>query len=277
MNYQEAFANLKKKNEKALIPFVVAGDPDYETSLKVIKTIVESGADILELGFPFSDPVADGPTIQLADQRALNKGMNTDKCFQLIKDIRKFSQIPIGLLIYANLIYQRGIYDFYREASESGVNSVLIADLSVEESDTFTKAAKENSVDTVFIVSPLTEENRLKTILNKITGFVYLVSRTGVTGARNDLQKSTIELIKRVRHETNLPICVGFGISKPEHVRAISEAGADGAIVGSAIVKIIESNLDNESKMLRELRDYIKKMKAATRDRVKWNEWLSSD
>jgi tryptophan synthase alpha chain len=256
---------------------VVAGDPNYETSLKVIKTIVESGADILELGFPFSDPVADGPTIQLADQRALNKGMNTDECFQLIKDIRKFSQIPIGLLIYANLIYQRGIYDFYREASESGVNSVLIADLSVEESDTFTKAAKENSVDTVFIVSPLTEENRLKTILNKITGFVYLVSRTGVTGARNDLQKSTIELIKRVRHETNLPICVGFGISKPEHVRAISEAGADGAIVGSAIVKIIESNLNNESKMLRELRDYIKKMKAATRDRVKWNEWLSSD
>lgn len=269
MNYQEAFTNLKKKGEKALIPFVVAGDPDYETSIEIIKTIIESGADILELGFPFSDPIADGPTVQIADQRALNKGMNTDKCLQLIRDIRKFSQIPIGLLIYANLICQRGIYDFYREANESGVNSILIADLPVEESELFTEAAKRNNVDTVFIVSPLTEGSRLNAILSKITGFVYLVSRLGVTGARDNLQTSTIELVKRVRQETELPICVGFGISKPEHIRAISEAGADGAIVGSAVVKIIESNLDNKSKMLIELKDYIKKMKAATKDRVK--------
>jgi len=269
MNYQETFANLRKKNEKALIPFVVDGDPDYDTSLEIIKTIIRSGADILELGFPFSDPIADGPTIQVSDRRALNKGMNTNKCFQLIRDIRRFSQVPIGLLIYANLVYQRGINDFYQDANESGVNSVLVADLPVEESEIFTEAARENNVDAVFIVSPLTEGNRLKIILSKITGFVYLVSRLGVTGARDNLQTSTIELVKRVRRETELPVCVGFGISKPEHVKAISSAGADGVIVGSAVVKIIERNLDNRSKMLKELRDYIEEMKAATRDSVK--------
>ena len=248
------------------MPFVVAGDPNYKISLEIVKTVINAGADILELGFVFSEPIADGPTIQAAGVRALKSGVNTDKNFNFIKQIRKFNnEIPIGLLIYANLIYQRGIEKFYRDAHDAGVDSVLVADLPIEEAGEYVKAAKRNNVNTVFIVSPLTSNERLKKITKKVRGFVYVVSRLGVTGARADMQEDTLKLLRRIRPQTKLPLCVGFGVSKPEHVKAVCKAGADGAIVGSAIVKIIEKNLRNKKIMLKKIGNYVKSMKEATK------------
>ncbi len=263
--YKKTFNRLKRKKEKALIPFVVVGDPNYKISLEIVKRIIKSGADILELGFVFSEPIADGPTIQTAGVRALKAGVNTDKNFDFIKQIRKFNKdIPIGILIYANLIYQRGIDRFYRDAAKAEIDSVLVADLPIEEAGEYIKAARKNKVNTVFIVSPLTSNERLKKITKKVRGFVYVVSRLGVTGAREDLEEGTLKLLRRIRPKTKLPLCVGFGISKPEHVKAVCKAGADGAIVGSAIVKIIEKNLKNRSLMLKKIENYIKSMKEST-------------
>ena len=265
MSYTKTFKKLKKKKEKALVPFVVIGDPDYATSLKIVETIIEADANILELGFPFSDPIADGPTIQGADVRSLKKGINTDKCFRFIKKIREFSEIPIGLLVYYNLIYQRGINKFFYDCKIAGVTSVLAADVPAEEANEIIVAARKNKIDTVFIVSPLTDNNRLKLILKKCRGFIYIVSRLGVTGAREDLQKGTLKLLKRIRPKTKLPLCVGFGISKPEHVKAVCKAGADGVIVGSAIIRIIEKNLNNKKRILYKIKAYVKEMKEATK------------
>jgi tryptophan synthase alpha chain len=263
--YKKTFNRLKRKKEKALIPFVVAGDPNYKVSLEIVKRIINSGADILELGFTFSEPIADGPTIQTAGVRALKAGVNTDKNLNFIKQIRKFdNDIPIGILIYANLIYQRGVDRFYRDAAKAGIDSVLVADLPIEEADEYVKAARKNKIKTVFIVSPLTSNERLKKITKKVRGFVYVVSRLGVTGVRKELEGGTLKLLRRIRPKTKLPLCVGFGISKKEHVKAVCKAGADGAIVGSAIVKIIEKNLKSKKLMLRKIENYIKSMKEST-------------
>jgi len=258
--YKEAFSK-----GKVLVPFSVIGDPDYKTSLEIVKTIINAGADVLELGFAFSDPIADGPTIQAADNRALSKKINTDKNFEFIKQIRKYSDIPIGLLVYSNLVYQRGINKFYKDAKKAGVCSVLVADLPVEEAQEYILAGRRNKVDTVFIVSPLTSNERLKRITEKTRGFVYVVARLGVTGTRVDVGADALKLLKRIRPQTTLPLCVGFGISKPEHVRDVIKAGADGAIVGSAVVKIIEKNLNNKTVMLSNIREYIQRMKKAVR------------
>ncbi|MBW2990051.1 tryptophan synthase subunit alpha [Candidatus Woesearchaeota archaeon] len=265
-SYQKTFDNLKKKKEKALIPFVVIGDPSYQASLDIVRAIIRSGADILELGFPFSDPIADGPTIQAADVRALKEGINTDRCFEFVKDIRKFSAIPIGLLVYYNLIYQRGTRKFFHDCKLAGVSSVLAADVPPEESDELMHAAKTNEISPVFMVSPLTGEKRLRKILDRCTGFVYIVSRLGATGAREDIEKSTLSLIAKVRKKTALPLCVGFGISRPSHVKAVCKAGADGAIVGSALVRIIEDNLKDKKHAIRKIETYISSMKQATKD-----------
>jgi tryptophan synthase alpha chain len=264
VTYAKKFRELKRKKEKAIVPFVVIGDPDYNTSLRIVKTLVESGADILELGFPFSDPIADGPTIQAADVRALKRGLNTDRCFNFIKKVRVFTDIPIGLLVYYNLIYQRGIKKFFYDCKLAGVTSVLAADAPVEEVDELIRSARKHRIDTVFIVSPLTDNKRLRLILKKCRGFVYLVARLGVTGARENIEENTLRLIKRVRRQTHLPICVGFGISKPEHVKAVGKAGADGAIVGSAIVKIIEKT-KNKAKTLNNLKRYVESLKTAAK------------
>jgi len=264
--YSKTFNKLKRKKEKALVPFVVAGDPNYKISLDIVKTIINAGADIIEIGQNFSDPIADGPTIQAADLRAAKAGINTDKFFDFIKQIREFNQeIPIGILIYANLIYQRGIKKFYYDAARAGIDSILVADLPVEESDEYLESAKKHKISTVFIVSPLTSNERLTKIAKKTKGFIYAVSRLGVTGARQDIQEGTLKLLKRIRPKTKLPLCVGFGISMSEHIQAICKAGADGTIVGSAVVKIIEKNLKNKKTMLNKIEKYIEQLKAATK------------
>lgn len=262
-SYEEVFGNLKRKNEGALITFIVIGDPDYKTSLKIAKKIAD-GADMLELGLPFSDPIADGPSIQAADIRALNSGMNTKKIFEFIKELRNDTDIPIGLLSYFNLIYQYGTKKFYSDAKKAGVNSILVADMPIEEYNSISAYAN-NGLDSVFMVSPLTSNNRIKQIAKNTTGFVYVVSRLGVTGARKDLKKSTLSLIRRIMQFADRPLCVGFGISSPTHVRNVIEAGADGAIVGSAIVDLIAKNLKNRKKMLDEVYRYVKKMKEAAK------------
>ena len=265
INYKQVFENLKSKKEGALVCFIVIGDPDYETSLEIAKTLVNAGADILELGLPFSDPIADGPSIQAADVRALNNGMNTDKVFEYIKELRKFTDVPIGLLSYYNLIYQYGMQKFYEKAFITGVNSILVADMPIEESDSAVDYSQKNKIDTAFMISPITNNKRIKEITDKVTGFIYAVSRLGITGARRDLEKSTLNFIRRIRQFTNKPICVGFGISKPDHVRDIIKAGADGAIVGSAIVDLVAKNLGNKQRMLASISHYVLELKTATR------------
>ena len=264
-SYKETFENLKNKNEGALVAFIVIGDPGYKISLEITKKIIEAGADILELGLPFSDPIADGPTIQAADVRALNSGINTDKVFEFVKELRKYTDIPIGVLSYANLIYQRGIKKFYSDSRKAGISSILIADMPIEEYNTALDYAKNNNVETIFMISPLTSNHRIKKIAKNATGFIYVVSRLGVTGVKSNLEKSTLSLIKRIRKFTDKPLCIGFGISKTEHVKSVIKAGADGAIVGSAIVDLIAKNLNSKDKMFHEIYNYVKSMKDATR------------
>ncbi len=265
ISYVEMFEDLKKNKRGAFIPFIVAGDPDFETSIEIVKILVETGADALEIGFPFSDPVADGPIIQEANLRALNSGMTTQKCFEFIKKIRKFTDIPIGLLVYYNLIYKRGVNDFYYEAKYNGINSILSADLSPEEANNALHAAKKYDIDQIFLVAQNTPLNRLKYINNLASGFIYVVSIMGVTGVRNNIKKSTVNLIKRIRAHTDLPIIVGFGISKPEHIKAIILSGADGTIVGSSLIKVISQNLEKKELMLQKIRKEAKIMKNATK------------
>jgi len=264
--YEEVFSKLKKENKGALVAFIVAGDPDYQTSLEIAKAVCNAGADILEIGLPFSDPIADGKTIQAADIRALASGMNTDVFFDFVRDIRKHTDMPIGVLSYYNLIYQRGIEKFCIDSKKAGINSILIADMTIEESDSMTLNAKKHSIETVFMITPLTNDSRIKEISSRSNGFIYLVSRLGVTGARDDLGKSTLSLIKRVRKFTSKPLCVGFGISTPSHVKDVINAGADGAIVGSAIVKIIEDNLGNKKKMVEKVGEFVKDLKSKSKN-----------
>ena len=266
--YKQVFSELKKKKEGALTAFAVVGDPDYETSLEIVRKIADSGADILELGIPFSDPIADGRTIQAADVRALKNGMNTDKAFEFVRDLRKYTDIPIGFLTYYNLVYQRGLEKFYQDAHKAGVNSILIADLSIEEASDVIKVSKKTGIDTVFMISQLSDDNRIKKIASASNGFIYLVSRLGVTGVRNELQHSALSLIKRVRKFTDKPLCVGFGISTPSHVKEVINAGADGAIVGSAIVELVGKNFGNKEKMLNEIGDFARELKRSTKPKA---------
>lgn len=262
--YVACFRSLRARRETAFIPFFVIGDPDYDTSMRAVRAALGGGADMLELGIGFSDPMADGPSIQAADVRALASGMNVEKAFRFIREIRTFSDVPIGLLVYYNLLYRRGVERFCRQAGRAGVDGILAADVPVEEARPLLDACEAGGVDPIFMVTPTTTGERLRKILAHARGFIYLVALLGVTGARGRMHPETVRLLKRVRARTDLPLSVGFGISRPEHVRALSRAGADGAIVGSAIVDIIARNLENERRMLREVKAYVREMKAQT-------------
>jgi tryptophan synthase alpha chain len=258
--YKQVFSELK---HAAVIPFFVIGDPDYKTSLKIVKSAIDAGADILELGIPFSDPIADGPTIQKADIRSLAGGMTVKKALKFIAEIKKYKDIPIGLLMYYNLIFQYGTEKFFRDCYKAGVNSVLVADLSIDDANEILSPAKKAGLDTVFMVTPNTTKERLKLIASKTTGFIYAVSLLGVTGSRKTLSTSVTGLISRIKKETNVPVCVGFGISSPEHAAKVAKSGADGVIVGSKIVSLIEDNLKNKKNCLGEISKFIRKIKSA--------------
>jgi len=248
----------------AFIGFAVAGDPDESTSFRIAKALIDGGTDLLELGVPFSDPVADGPTIQLADERALAAGTTPDTVFRLVKEIRAYSGVPIVFLTYYNIVYRRGIERFYREASEAGVDGILIADMPVEESGEVTAVAARYGIDPIFLITQTTSDDRIRKIAAHARGYLYLVSVLGVTGVREQVSSGAIDLLNRVRRHTKLPLALGFGISTPDHVVTCAAAGADGVIVGSAIVDIIGSNLGNPGVMEQKLRDYVMQMKQAT-------------
>ncbi len=262
--YKQTFSGL---NHAALIPFFVIGDPDFDTSLAVIKAAIDAGADILELGIPFSDPIADGPTIQKADIRAMNNGMNVASALEFIKQIKDYKDIPIGLLMYYNLIYQYGTEKFFNDFHQAGVNSVLIADLSIDDGDEIISPAVSAGLDTVFMVTPNTEPERMKLIASKTTGFIYTVSVLGVTGSRDQLSSTIEGLIGGLKKLTDVPVCVGFGISKPEHAVSVAQAGADGVIIGSKIVGLIESNLGNKEKMVADISAFLGQVKNAISNR----------
>ena len=261
--YRETFTRLKREKRSGFVPFAVIGDPDAATSLKVLSAFAKGGADIIELGVPFSDPVADGPINQKAAIRSLKKGMNTERVFAFVREARKEIQAPIGLLCYYNIVMQYGIERFYRKAGESGVDSILVADAPFEESDKLYKASLRTPVKTVFLITELTDKARIKRIAQRTTGFLYLVSRLGVTGVQSSLDKSVKALVRRVRAVTNKPVCIGFGVSTPAHVKALAETGVNGIICGSAIVKVIEDNLSDRGKMLTKVETFVRSMKKA--------------
>jgi tryptophan synthase alpha chain len=260
-SYRDVFSELSRQNLAALIPFFVVGDPDFDTSVALVKAAIDAGADILELGIPFSDPIADGPTIQKADIRATRSGMNVHKALDFIQAVKAYRDIPIGLLMYYNLITRYGTERFFRDFHAAGVNSVLVADLSIDDADEVTGPATAAGLDTVFMVTPNTTPERMKRIAARTTGFIYTVSLLGVTGSRDTLSNSVEGLVGHLKALANVPVCVGFGISKPEHARAVAEAGADGVIIGSRIVGMIEANLGQPQKMLAETARFLKEVK----------------
>ncbi len=263
--YDQLFARLKDRKEGAFVPFVTLGDPSPEQSLKIIDTLVAAGADALELGIPFSDPLADGPTIQNATLRAFAAGVTPGQCFEMLATIRqKYPDIPIGLLMYANLVFSKGIDDFYAQCEKVGVDSVLVADVPIEESAPFRQAAMRHNVAPIFICPPNADDELLRQIASYGRGYTYLLSRAGVTGAENRAALPLHHLVEKLTEYHAAPPLQGFGISAPEQVASAIDAGAAGAISGSAIVRIIENNLNDHANMLAELKAFVQNMKAAT-------------
>ncbi|OAT78412.1 tryptophan synthase subunit alpha [Mangrovibacter phragmitis] len=264
--YDTLFSTLKSRNEGAFVPFVTLGDPGVEQSLKIIDTLVEAGADALELGIPFSDPLADGPTIQGAALRAFAANVTPAQCFEMLAMIRqKHPDIPIGLLMYANLIYSPGIDNFYARCKEVGVDSVLVADVPVEESAPFRQAALRHNIAPIFICPPNADDDLLRQIASYGRGYTYLLSRAGVTGAEQRASLPVHHLVEKLAEYHAVPPLQGFGISEPSQVTDAIKAGAAGAISGSAVVKIIEKHLDKPVEMLKALSEFVTVMKAATR------------
>ncbi|NVK25115.1 MAG: tryptophan synthase subunit alpha [Gammaproteobacteria bacterium] len=263
--YQSMFNRLSEENRGAFIPFVTIGDPNLDTSYKVIKTLIESGADALELGLPFSDPIADGPTIQNANIRALQQEITTQDCLNVIAKIRsEFQDTPIGLLLYSNLIMAKGVSNFYQSCADAGVDSVLVADVPVRESQPFRKIAEQTGIAPVFIVPPTISDEGIRQVASYSRGYTYLLSRAGVTGAETKANMPAEAMIGKLNEYHAAPPVLGFGISSPEQVKEAIKSGAKGAISGSAVVQIIEKNLGNEQQMLTELSSFITAMKAAS-------------
>lgn len=233
-----AFRDLRRDNRVGLITYVTAGDPDLERSRDILVRIARAGADILEVGVPFSDPLADGPVIQRATERAIAAGATLVKTLGLVSDVRGVVNAPIVLFSYANPILRMGLEEFVSRARQAGVDGVLTLDVPPEEAEPFRAALSRVGIDTIFLLSPTTSTERMRRAAALGSGFLYGISRLGVTGARADLADSARELAERVRCETAMPLALGFGLSRPEHVRAVA-AFADAAVVGSALVSVI--------------------------------------
>lgn len=263
--YQHLFSRLADNQEGAFVPFVTLGDPNPGQSLAIIKALIDGGADALELGLPFSDPVADGPVIQRANLRSLDAGTTFQDILHILQEVRAYApDLPIGLLVYANLIYAKGADNFYQQMKDAGVDSVLIADVPTKEAARFADIARRQHIDPVFICPPDASDALMANIASNCSGYVYLLSRAGVTGADAKVQAPAAALIDNLKQHSAPPVLLGFGISQPDQVNTAVKAGADGAISGSAVVAIIEKNLDNGERQLNELRQFVEHMKAAT-------------
>lgn len=235
----EKFAELKRDGRKGFIPFVTAGDPDLETSLRIVLRLAELGADVIELGVPFSDPMADGPTIQRSSQRALENGVNLAAILEFVRKFRKSSDIPVVLFSYLNPLWRFGLKKLATEAAAAGIDGVLVTDIVGSEAEEIARIFSDKNIDLISLVAPTTTDERLEKIAASASGFIYAVSRAGVTGARTEASSDAESLVSRVRKYTGLPVAVGFGISTREQIEDVWRY-ADGAVVGSAIVAGIE-------------------------------------
>ena len=248
------------ENGKAFIPFITCGDPDLETTAKVVRAAAENGADLIELGIPFSDPTAEGPVIQGANIRALAGGVTTDKVFDLVRDLRKDVAIPMVFMTYANVVFSYGAERFISACREIGIDGIILPDLPFEERDEFLPTCRKYGVDLISLIAP-TSENRVAMIAKEAEGFIYIVSSLGVTGERSEISTDIAPIVKVIRENTDVPCAIGFGISTPEQAAKMA-AISDGAIVGSAIIKVIEKHAREAAKPVGE---YVKSMKDAIR------------
>ena len=258
----EIFKELKKQGRAALIPFIMAGDPDLEATEELVRRLAVAGADLIELGVPFSDPLADGPIIQAASQRALRQGVNLKKVVGLVRKLKGVGP-PLVLLTYCNPVWQYGWESFAGDCRECGVSGVVIPDLPVEEAGPWIREARKAGVDTVFLAAPTSTPERIRKIDRRSRGFIYCVSLTGVTGVREELPEDLGRLIQFIRAESSKPLAVGFGISTPAQARQVGRL-ADGVIVGSAIVKIVGETGDREEMMGR-VKGFVSALGAALR------------
>jgi tryptophan synthase alpha chain len=239
----KTFDLLKSKGQRAFIPFITAGDPDLDVTIRLVPELERSGSHIVELGIPFSDPLADGPTIQRSSERALRHGYRWVDYLSAVREIRKQTEIPLILFSYFNPILQYGLEDLARDARLAGIDGILTTDMTPEESGEYCACLERHDLDAIFLVAPTSSLERVRKIAHCCKGFIYAVSRTGVTGMQDQLSGSLIPMLERVRQVCLLPVAVGFGICRPEHVRAVWQV-ADGAVVGSAIVSEMESQRD---------------------------------
>mgnify|MGYP004596843535 FL=1 len=255
-------SNIKKafENGKAFIAFVTCGDPDLETTAKVVRATVENGADLIELGIPFSDPTAEGPVIQGANLRALRGGITTDKIFAFVKELRRDVKVPMVFMTYANVVFSYGAEKFISTCRDIGIDGLILPDLPFEEKEEFLPACRQYDVDLISLIAP-TSENRISMIAREAEGFIYIVSSLGVTGTRNEIRTDLSSIVKVVRENTKVPCAIGFGISTPEQAKKMADI-SDGAIVGSAIVKLIEKYGTDAPEHVAE---YVKSMKDAIR------------
>ena len=258
------FQDLRSKNQKALIAYVMAGFPNERGTISAVRGLVKGGADIIELGMPFSDPLADGPVIQNAGFQALQKGMNFDKFLTLVKKIRSETDTPLVLMTYTNLLYRQGYEKFISIVKKAGIDGLILPDMSVDESKDFLQAAKKHEMDTIFLISPNTTPERIKKISDVSSGFLYLVSVFGTTGGQQQFQDYTIHAIKNAKKilDGKIPLGVGFGVSNPDQARFIIKSGADAIIVGSAFLRLIE-NTPSE-KIESKIESFTKSLKKAT-------------
>ncbi|MBW1710081.1 MAG: tryptophan synthase subunit alpha [Deltaproteobacteria bacterium] len=254
------FTKLDESKRTALIPCLVAGDPDLETTLEAARELAERGADILELIVPFSDPMADGPTIQAASQRALAGGVNLKAILDAVTELRQQIELPIVMMTYLNPVFRMGMSEFGRQAKKAGVDGVILPELPVEEAPPWSRVAEDAGLDTIFLASPTSGPERLAEICKASTGFVYAVTLTGTTGARESLPEELIQNLTRLRMMSPKPVAAGFGISGPEAVRRLAPH-ADGLIIGSALVKMMEEGSKNEK--IRRLGEAVTELKAA--------------
>ena len=248
-------------NKKKLATFITGGDPNFETSIKIIKTIVENGADIIEIGMPFSDPMADGPTIQLSSSRAIKQGINLDHIFSICRNLRNTNDtIPIILMGYYNVVFHYGVKKFVYECQQNGVDGLIIVDLQPEEDSELLSAIKSTDLDLIRLITPTTDTKRLENILKHSSGFLYYVTITGITGQNSVNLRELKQSIINIKNKTKLPVVSGFGVKNREQVKKVCEI-SDGAVVGSSIVKIIENNINNEDKMITLVANFVKQLK----------------
>ena len=261
---KEKFRELQSKKEKALVSYIMVGYPSEDSTLLAVRGLIKGGTDIIELGFPFSDPIADGPVIQKASTGSLNNGVKIEKFFKLVKKIRKETNIPLILMTYTNILYKQGYQKFIKNAKSAGIDGLILPDMAIEESKLYLSAAKMQKMDTIFLVSPNTQKNRLTKIAKATSGFLYMVAVFGTTGIQTKIHQYTIDALKSTKRTVkNVPVGVGFGISNEKDVKKYVSVGADAVIVGSANIKIMENT--PKSKLEGTIFRFTKKLKLQTK------------